>query len=99
MSSLAGYLRSLAERGIYDPQEIIEHYETWVFDDLYMVMTYLREAWKTDSGEYEYATVKCDKRGNDVYVSRVESRLYGLGFHIPNVDFDFEKNPIRTYYS
>ena len=37
--------------------------------------------------------MKCAKRGNDVYVSRVESRLYGLGFHVPNVDFDFEKKP------
>ena len=57
-----------------------------------MVMAHLREAWKTDAGEYEYVAVKCAKQGNDVYVSRVDRRLYGLGFHVPNVDFDFEKN-------
>jgi hypothetical protein len=92
MSSLAGYLLKLAERGVYDSEEITEAYEAWVLDHRYMAMAHLREDWKTDAGEYEYVAVKCAKRGNDVYVSRVDSRLYGFGFHVPNVDFDFEKN-------
>jgi hypothetical protein len=93
MSSLAGYLRQLAERGTYDFNDIVEKYEAWVLDHKYMVMAHEREAWLPDAGQYEYVAVKCAKRGNEVYVSRVDSRLYGLGFHIPNMDFDFEKNP------
>jgi hypothetical protein len=93
MSSLAGYLRKLAERGVYDFEDIIEKYEGWVLDHRYMVMAHEREAWKEDAGQFEYVAVKCAKRGNDVYVSRVDFRLYGLGLHIPNVDFDFEKHP------
>jgi hypothetical protein len=49
--------------------------------------------WLSDAGEFEYIAIKCAKRGNYVYVSRVDSRLYGLSFHIPNIDLDFEKHP------
>ena len=66
MSSLAGYLQKLAERGVYDFEDIIEKYEAWVLDHRYMVMAHLREAWKKDAGQYEYVAVKCAKRGNDV---------------------------------
>jgi hypothetical protein len=93
MSSLAGYLRQLAESGTYDFDDIVKKYEAWVLDHKYMVMCHMRETWLSDEGQFEYVAVKCSKRGNDVYVSRVDSRLYGLGFHIPNVDFDFEKDP------
>jgi hypothetical protein len=93
MSSLAGYLRKLAEKGLYDFEDILEKYEAWVLDHRYMVMVHQREAWIEEPGEYEYVAVKCAKRGNDVYVSRVDSRLYGLGFHVPNLDFDFENKP------
>ena len=93
MSSLASYLRSLAERGIYNFADIIAKYEAWVLDHRYMIMTHMREAWKTDAGEYEYVAVKGAKRGNDVYLKRVEDRLRGLGVHVPNVNYDFEENP------
>jgi len=93
MSSLAGYLRELAEKGIFDKDDIVDKYEFWVLDSRYMVLAHEREKWLSDDGVYEYVAVKCAKRGNDVYVSRVDTRLYGLGFHIPNVDFDFEKHP------
>src|SRR4030067_1752645 len=92
MSSLAGYLRKLAEQSFYDFDDIIEKYEVWVLNHRYMVMAHEREAWKEEAGQFEYVAVKCAKRGNDVYVSRVDRRLYGLGFHVPNVDFDFEKH-------
>ncbi len=75
MSSLAGYLRKLAEKGVYDFEDIIEKYEAWVLDHRYMVMAHEREAWKEDAGKFEYVAVKCAKRGNDVYISRVDSRL------------------------
>jgi hypothetical protein len=85
MSSLAGYIRSLAEKGTYDFDDIVEKYESWVLDDRYMVMAHQREQWLTDGGEWEYVAVKCAKRGNAVYVSRVDSRLCGIGRHVPDV--------------
>jgi hypothetical protein len=45
MSSLAGYLRKLAERGIYDFEDIIEKYEAWVLEHRYMVLAHQREDW------------------------------------------------------
>jgi hypothetical protein len=92
MSSLAGYLRKLAEHGIYAKEDIVSKYEAWLLDDRYMVLCHEREDWVSDAGVYEYVAVKCAKRGNDVYLFRVENRLRSLGFHIPNVDFDFEKS-------
>jgi len=65
MSSLSGYLRKLAERGIYDFEDIIEKYEAWVLDHRYMVLTHLREVWKTNAYEFDYVAVKCAKRGYD----------------------------------
>jgi hypothetical protein len=50
---------------------------------LYMVLAHLREAWLTNWVEYDYVTLGCSKRGNDVYVSRINRRLHGLGFHLP----------------
>ena len=93
MSSLAGYLRKLAEKGVYDFEEIVKKYEAWVLDHRYMILAHLPEVWVSKSLEYEYVAVKCAKRENDVYFSRVNSRLFGVGFRVPNVDFDFEKNP------
>jgi hypothetical protein len=58
-----------------------------------MVLAHLREDWKTNAYEFDYVAVRCAKRGNDVYVSRINRRLHGLGFHVPKVNFDFEKKP------
>jgi hypothetical protein len=58
-----------------------------------MVIAHEREAWIRDAGQFEYVAVKCAKRGNDVYVSRVESRLYGLGRNVPELAHDFFKHP------
>jgi hypothetical protein len=96
MSSLAGYLRKLAERGIYAKEDIVSKYEDWLLDDKYMVLCHEREDWVSDAGAYEYVAVKCAKRGNDVYLSRVKNRLRDLGFHFPNVYFDFEKSPFAN---
>jgi hypothetical protein len=96
MSSLAGYLRQLAERGTYDFDDIVDKYERWVLDDRYMVMAHQREPWLTDGGELEYVAVKCAKRGNDVYVSRVDSRLRGIGQYVPDIQHDFHKDPFTS---
>ena len=93
MSSLAGYLRKLAERGIYAKEDIVSAYVSWLLEVKYMILCHQREQWVSNAGDYEYVAVKYAKRGNDVYLSRVEDRLRGLGVHVPNVDFDFEKKP------
>jgi hypothetical protein len=38
MSSLAGYLRELAERGIYDKADIVNHFVKWELEVKYMIM-------------------------------------------------------------
>ena len=96
MSSQVGYLRSLVEKGIYDFNDIVEEYESWVLDDRYMILAHQREQWLTDGEQWEYIAVKCSKRGNDVYVSRVDARLYGIGRHVPDIQFDFHKVPFTS---
>jgi hypothetical protein len=39
------------------------------------------------SGDVDYVAVKCSKRGNDVYASRISARLGWLEDHVPNVEF------------
>jgi hypothetical protein len=96
MVSLAGYLRELAEKGIFDIHDIVRKYESWVLEDRYMVMAHEREAWVSDAGEMEYIALKCAKRGNDVYVSRVASRLYGIGRNVPDIQHNFRENPFTS---
>jgi hypothetical protein len=93
MVSLAGYLRDILEKGVYDIQDIVENFVKWVIEAKYMVMCHLREEWKKSGGEYEYVAVKCAKRGNDVYVDRVERRLSGIKARTENVSFDYWKKP------
>jgi hypothetical protein len=58
----------------YSLDQIVEQYIEWAIEDMYMILTkWNKEKWKNDV----YA-VKCSKRGNDVYVSRVESRFRGI---------------------
>ena len=57
MASLAGYLRELVEKGIFDLSDIVRKYESWVLEDRYMVMAHEREAWVSDAGEMEYITL------------------------------------------
>jgi hypothetical protein len=67
----------------FDLQRIVEKYSEWVSDDTYMILSrWNKEEWKNDV----YA-VKCAKRGNDVYRSRVESRFRGLAYKA--ADFEF----------
>jgi len=93
MSSLAGYLKELAQREIYDPNDICSHYKLWVTEDRYMVLAHERESWLSSPQDFEYIAVKCSKRGNDVYVRRVESRFEGISCRSPDLLVDFNKNP------
>jgi hypothetical protein len=66
----------------------VEQYEEWVSEDVYMIFTkWNRKKWKNDV----YA-VKCSKRGNDVYRSRVESRFRGLTRYSEDIVFFNTKN-------
>jgi hypothetical protein len=96
MSSLAGYLCKLAELGIYSIEDIVSAYIAWLLEVKYMILCHEREQWVSNAGDFEYVAVKCAKRGNDVYLSRVENRLRGLGSHVPNMNFDFEKSPFTN---
>jgi hypothetical protein len=96
MSSLAGYLRELAQRGTFDFDDIVEKYESWVNDPRYMVLAHEGEAWLADGGAYDHVAVICAKRGNDVYTSRVASRLYGIGKHVSELRHDFCKDPYTS---
>jgi hypothetical protein len=72
----------------YSLEQIVEQYEEWVSEDVYMIFTkWNRKKWKNDV----YA-VKCSKRGNDVYRSRVESRFRGLTRYSEDIVFFNTKN-------
>jgi hypothetical protein len=73
MPSLNGFLKDYLRLN-YSLEEIVEKYVEWVSEATYMILSkWNKEKWKNDV----YA-VKCAKRGNDVYRSRVESRFRGL---------------------
>jgi len=91
--SLSSYLRSVAEKGFFDAKDVASKYESWVNTDNYMIMVHQKERWIDEDCPNEYIGVKCAKRGNDVYLSRVEKRLYGIGNNLGNLKFDFEKYP------
>ena len=96
MVSLAGYLRSIAEKGVYDKEDIVQKFVAWEIEDKYMVMCHQKEAWLKEAGEYEYYALKCSKRGNDVYVRRVENRLFGIKQRCQDVTFNFWGNPYTS---
>jgi hypothetical protein len=73
MSSLHAFLRDYIQFN-YSVSEIVERYAEWVNDVKYMILTRWNEKkWKND-----VFAVKCAKRGNDVYRSRVSRRFAGL---------------------
>ena len=73
MSSLHVFLRDYI-RFSYSVPEIEERYVEWVSEVKYMILTRWNEKkWKND-----VFAVKCAKRGNDVYRSRVSRRFAGL---------------------
>jgi hypothetical protein len=73
MSSLRHVLKEHARLN-FSLDRIVEQYKKWATEDTYMILTkWNRKKWKNDV----YA-VKCAKRGNDVYVSRVKSRFGGI---------------------
>ncbi|MDX1813208.1 MAG: hypothetical protein R3319_00290 [Candidatus Bathyarchaeia archaeon] len=43
----------MAERAVYDFDDIVENYEAWVLGHRYMAMCHEREARKQDAGQFE----------------------------------------------
>jgi len=43
MVSLAGYLRSIAEKGVYDKEDIVQKFVAWEIEVKYMVMCHQKE--------------------------------------------------------
>jgi hypothetical protein len=73
MSSLKAFLRDYIQFN-YSVSEIVDRYVEWVSEDKYMILSrWNRKKWKND-----VFAVKCAKRGNDVYRSRVYHRFKGL---------------------
>ena len=82
MTSLRAVLKDYVKYN-FPLERITEKYKDWVSEDTYMILSKWNQAkWKNDV----YA-VKCSKRGNDVYHSRVESRFRGLSHKAENLVF------------
>lgn len=81
MSSLASFLRDYIQYS-YSPAEIVERYVKWVSEDKYMILARSKriheDSLKGFNFDTEYFAVKCAKRGNDLYRSRVYGRFKGL---------------------
>jgi hypothetical protein len=93
MSSLKAFLRDNIQS--YSLDEIVEHYIEWVKDDRYMILSRWKncaehgiKAWNFKN---EVLAVKCAKRGNDVYRSRVNARFRNLCATTENLCF-FDSN-------
>jgi len=71
MSSLHAFLRDYIQFN-YSVPEIVERYVDWVSEVMYMILS------RWNGSENEVFAVKCAKRGNDVYRSRVYRRFAGL---------------------
>jgi hypothetical protein len=53
---------------------MVKEFKEWAEEDTYMILSkWNKKKWKND-----VFAVKCAKRGNDVYVSRVKSRFRGI---------------------
>ena len=73
MVSLIGFRKDYLRLN-YSVDEIVDNYKEWASEDTYMILSrWNKKEWRND-----VFAVKCAKRGNDVYHSRVESRFRGL---------------------
>jgi hypothetical protein len=94
MSSLAGYLRDLAERSVYDQDNIVATFESWENDHRHMFMANEREKWVSDAGQVECLALKCAKCGNDVCVHRFTRRRgRNRAQNPPYIELNFWGNP------
>jgi len=71
--SLRGFLKDYLRLN-YSVEEIVEKYKVWVSEATYMILS----KWNREDRKNNVFAVKCSKRGNDVYRSRVERKFIGL---------------------
>jgi hypothetical protein len=82
LASLRGFLKDYLRLN-YSVDGLVEKYKAWVSEDTYMILSkWNKTKWKND-----VFAVKCAKRGNDVYHSRVKSRFRGLSHKAENLVF------------
>jgi hypothetical protein len=82
MPSLRGFLKEYIKQN-YSVDDIVEKYKEWVSIATYMILSKWNKAeWKND-----VCAVKCSKRGNDVYRSRVKNRFVGLSHKSEQLEF------------
>lgn len=87
MGSLRYVLKKHAQLN-YSLDQLVDQYVEWVKDNTYMILTkWNKQKWKND-----VFAVKCAKRGNDVYVSRVKSRFRDLEKHSEDILFFNQKD-------
>ena len=67
----------------YTIEEIVEKYQELETQDTYMVLT----KWNKEKWKYDAFAVKCSKRGNDVYKTRVKRKFDGVGELSKNIIF------------
>ena len=83
-------VRDLFNSQIFDVEDVIERYLTWVSQDEYLLLQRtviepgVHGSTKWDS---QYIAVKCSKRGNDVYRHRVRNSLSSVLQGLPNLSF------------
>jgi hypothetical protein len=82
MGSLRYFLREHARLN-YSLDQIVEQYKEWASEALYMILT----KWNLKKWKNDVYAVKCAKRGNDVYRSRVDSRFRGLRRYSEDIIF------------
>ena len=90
MSSLRGFLKDYLRLN-YSVDGIVEKYTDWVSEDTYMILS----KWNNEKSKNDTFAVKCAKRGNDVYHSRVESRFRGLSHKAENLVFFNPKDRVE----
>lgn len=82
MGSLKAFRRDY-ELFDYSLPEIQEHYLEWVKETMYMILS----QWNKKKQRNDLFAVKCAKRGNDVYRSRVSRRFRGVASRAENAVF------------
>ena len=82
MGSLRYFLKEHARLN-YSLDQIVEQYKIWALEALYMILT----KWNSEKWKNDVYAVKCAKRGNDVYRSRVENRFRGLRRYSEDIVF------------
>jgi hypothetical protein len=82
LPSLRGFLKDYLKQN-FSVDEIVEKYKEWVSINTYMILS----KWNNKKCKNDVFAVKCSKRGNDIYRSRVKSRFVGLSHKAEELEF------------